>query len=417
MNNSTKSLLDLYDENIDELDLSNKNINGVLDLSKFKKLKKLNCSHNQITKIINSSIDLDLDCSYNNIKFVSWKKDFSNKNLLINITTNPIKIIDYPFEKNNNIFPNTLKKITFGEKFNDQVNNLPIGLEIIVFGTSFNQPIDNLPCTIKEIYFGESFNQSVDYLPNSLEIILFGVNFNQSIDNLPSGLTQIKFDTFTNGLESKFNQNINCLPNNIEKLILPNNFDSKIFNYPTNIKYLYLGKKFSQPLDNIPDSIEILIFDSRYQQELKKFPANLKHLTISSKMSNYSNLLEKIPSSLISLYLPDSSINLLNKKLLTNLKRIKICKFTYYNDIFTDIIKNSNLEEIIIGTYETKLDTILSNLPSTIQKLTILNNIRENIRIKTNLIPTSLIFFQINGKKYEENKLKKIKQEDIFIFN
>jgi Leucine-rich repeat (LRR) protein len=95
MNKITRSILELYDENITELDISNKNIIGIISLSKFKKLKKINCSHNQITKI-NDNKNIDINCSYNNIKFISYKNYFNEPT---NITTNPIEEIEYPFQK------------------------------------------------------------------------------------------------------------------------------------------------------------------------------------------------------------------------------------------------------------------------------------------------------------------------------
>ena len=73
----------------ESIDLSWHGLFGILDLKKFKKLKKLTCTHNFITKIINfpltliildcsgnriSSLDnlpyslIDLNCSYNCIK-------------------------------------------------------------------------------------------------------------------------------------------------------------------------------------------------------------------------------------------------------------------------------------------------------------------------------------------------------------
>lgn len=138
---------------------------------------------------------------------------------------------------------------------------------------------------------------------------------------------------------------------------------------------------------------------------------------------NYINLVKKIPSTIISLYLTDTYIyNLLDNVLLANLLKIKIEKFNHNTDTL-EKIKNSNLEEIILGisndlgSYIIKLDVILTNLPTCLKKLTIFNTMKDNIRIKTKLIPKNLIFFQINGKKYEENKLNKIKKEQFFIFN
>ena len=411
MNNNTKSILDLYNDDIIELDISNKNIKGYLNLSKFKKLKKLNCSNNNITKIIGIKNLTNIDCSNNKIIKLSDGLFFSSQN---NITTNPIEEIEYPFDKNKGFFGNTVKKIIFTDDFNDNIDNLPLGLEILILGKKFNKSVDNLPNTLKEIHFGNSFNQPLDYLPNSLNKIVFEQNFNQSLDNLPNSINEIKFNV-SNFNENKFNYDINFLPNQLSKLILPSNFDKEIFNFPPNLKYLYLGKKFNKTLNNLPESLEILIFDSQYNQQIYKLPNNLRHLSFSKKM-NYSNLLKILPNSMISLCLPDDNrIYSINNNIISNLKKIKIENFNYNNFVF-DIIKNSNLEELFLQVYLIKIDVILSNLPKTIKKLTVVNikTIKEHIRITTNLLPNSLNFFQINGNKYDENKLKYISNEQFY---
>lgn len=51
-----------------ELDISNQNIKGILDLKEYPNLEYLNCSHNQITKITNIPPKLKyIDCSYNSL--------------------------------------------------------------------------------------------------------------------------------------------------------------------------------------------------------------------------------------------------------------------------------------------------------------------------------------------------------------
>ena len=50
---TTQKILNNYDFNARKIDISNKNIKGILDLSKFKKIKILDCSNNKITQIIN----------------------------------------------------------------------------------------------------------------------------------------------------------------------------------------------------------------------------------------------------------------------------------------------------------------------------------------------------------------------------
>ena len=248
-----------------------------------------------------------------------------------------------------------------------------------------------------------------------MKVIIFDKQFNQSIDNLPNSLIEITFRvSHNNHGDNKFNQNINWLPNQLSKLILPHNFNSKICNYPPNLKYLYLGKKFNQTLDNLPETIEILIFDSKYEQKIYKLP-NVKHLTIS-KFMKQSEITNILPDSLISLYLPDDiQLCSINKNILMNLKKLKISIFNCDNFVL-DIIKNSNLKEIILQIIVVKLEIILTNLPQKIKKITILNCMIDNERIETKLLPIGLIFFQINGIKYDENKLKKIKQDQFYTF-
>ena len=53
MNTRTENLLNKYKKKVTELDISNKNICGILDLERFPNLKVLNCSKNKITEITN----------------------------------------------------------------------------------------------------------------------------------------------------------------------------------------------------------------------------------------------------------------------------------------------------------------------------------------------------------------------------
>jgi hypothetical protein len=65
---NTIELLDTYDPDILNLDISVKNISGILDLSKFTCLKSLRCNHNTITNIINIPNTLEkLLCNTNQI--------------------------------------------------------------------------------------------------------------------------------------------------------------------------------------------------------------------------------------------------------------------------------------------------------------------------------------------------------------
>ena len=68
MNANTIQILNQYNIDIIELNLSSANINGILDLLKFTQLKTLNCSNNQITNLNKLPNSLTtLNCSHTKI--------------------------------------------------------------------------------------------------------------------------------------------------------------------------------------------------------------------------------------------------------------------------------------------------------------------------------------------------------------
>ncbi len=152
MEKSTIKLLGSYDKFVKSLDLSNKNIVGLLDLEGFVKLEKLICSHNKITEIKNIKRNLKhLDCSYNLIKELT--DDHVNKNLdYFNCKSNPLIKLHYPFDIKPTSYPKTLTHLTFGWVFNQPIDNLPKKLTYLRLGSGFNQPIDNLPTNINITY-------------------------------------------------------------------------------------------------------------------------------------------------------------------------------------------------------------------------------------------------------------------------
>lgn len=96
MESITIEILGQFAPNIKSLDISDKNINGLLDLSNFKELTCLNCSNNNINELFGLSHSIEylnfsynninklplvlykikyLDCSYNNISKISHISD------------------------------------------------------------------------------------------------------------------------------------------------------------------------------------------------------------------------------------------------------------------------------------------------------------------------------------------------------
>jgi hypothetical protein len=175
----------------------------------------------------------------------------------------------------------------------------------MVFEKDFNSSIDDkivgnmIKYKIKKLHFGENFNQSLNTLPEGIEEILIRnievdpeydyyyhhqEAFNQSLDHLPSTIKKIT-------IYGKFNQNIDNLPIGLETLELLGDFNQLIDNLPPGLITLYLGVNFTKSLNHIPDSIENLIvknpfisYDSvrcsSFIEDLVKLPKSIKYLEI-----------------------------------------------------------------------------------------------------------------------------------------
>lgn len=96
MKHKVIKILNSFDPNIEELIIKHLQIEGVLNLKRFKNLKVLDCSYNSITNIINIPDTIeDIDCSYNTLITVSvYMNNLTNLKML-NCMCNPdIRVID-----------------------------------------------------------------------------------------------------------------------------------------------------------------------------------------------------------------------------------------------------------------------------------------------------------------------------------
>jgi len=94
-----------------------------------------------------------------------------------------------------------ITKITFDNKFNRPVNQLPSTLKVLIFGWKFNKSIDHcLPESLKKLTLGNNFNQPINKLPKSLKRLQLGWCFNQSVDELPKTLKSLTLGSDFNGL-------------------------------------------------------------------------------------------------------------------------------------------------------------------------------------------------------------------------
>jgi hypothetical protein len=228
MEMETKELLDKYSREIEVLDISNNNIKGILRLNKFYRLKELNCSNNQITRIKSFPSSLQyLNCYNNQITKIKnlprWMKSF-------NCSKNPITYLEYPFEIPPTKYPKNLTHLIL---------------------SNYNEPLDNLPNTITYLNIGYLYRQSLDNLPNSIMHLKIGNSFDKPLDNLPNTITCLEFDEF-----AAFNQLVDNLPNSITHIVFGSDFNQPIDNLPKSVVNLTLGERFSYPINVIAKQLK-----------------------------------------------------------------------------------------------------------------------------------------------------------------
>ncbi len=217
---------------------------------------------------------------------------------------NPISINRFNQQIDKDCLPKSLTHLMLGYSFNQCVDNLPFGITHLRFGWEFNKPLNNLPNSITHLRFGWEFNQPVDFLPNSIRELFFYRSFNQSVDNLPEGITHLTFGLL-------FNQSINNLPLSLTYLKIGeeyvenrtiSTFKQSICGLSrlTNLKYLKFGNGFLQdiccPIDGhcyLPNSIEELHFEYDNQKNMVSLPTSLRKLYIKNRLRSIRNMLGK----------------------------------------------------------------------------------------------------------------------------
>ncbi len=216
----------------------------------FDKIKNISCigifnNWNKINNLIPSRV--------NNL--------YLNKNINIpfgkKIFFNTVKILTFDKKSkfNYNIggvnLPQNIKKISFGKKFNKNIDKLPDSIEVIEFckNARFNLNIKKYPANLKEIYFGDFFNYSIHNMPPNVRIIYFSNNskFNADIE-YPPELEKITFGR-------AFNKDITpiflCKKLKEIKFHIYAQFNLPIYAESLSLKKIYFGASFNNSIDMI----------------------------------------------------------------------------------------------------------------------------------------------------------------------
>lgn len=145
-------------------------------------------------------------------------------------------------ENNNDIIPQNIIHLKFGNNYNGIVNKLHCGLLTIWFGFNFNKSIDNLPESIQTLIIGEKFNQPISKLP--LSLLYFTLKNKHFVFNIPlsNNVYMINDKNQILNLLKYFSNEINIITmenyNNNYKNKFKNIIDIKEINIPNNLTHL-----------------------------------------------------------------------------------------------------------------------------------------------------------------------------------
>ncbi len=270
MQKETIKLLQKYLSNATELDFSRQNIynkiEGILDLSKFASLQKLNCSYNRITELINLPNGLiSLNCSFNMI--------IELKNL-----------------------PVTLKELDCNSNSIKNLDNLPDSLEKLNCSHNHIKLLEYLPSFLKELDCSHNIITDFQLLPVSLEILTCGTNNFHCINNFTSiAINLKKINLYDSIITSQLKFYIDKQTGLTPLKILNCNFASitKLENLPEGIENLNCSSNLMKILVKLPKTLKILNCSYCCNLELLELPPNLEILYCHSDIIKTLNTLPK----------------------------------------------------------------------------------------------------------------------------
>lgn len=169
-----KSVLAKKNHTSTKLNLSNLNINGVLDFSGIKNVSCIDCSNNQITELINLPIGLiELNCSHNQItKYTNLPIGLKKFNVSHNKLTGKLNLNNYTNLVELNCSNNLLRKLKVNSKHMielncsyNQISKLIINNNCLeILDCSYNKLTEQLNISLNTRLFCSDGNLSkIDY--------------------------------------------------------------------------------------------------------------------------------------------------------------------------------------------------------------------------------------------------------------
>lgn len=235
--------------------------------------------------------------------------------------------------------------LTFGDTFNQPVDQLPLSITHLVFGYRFNKPVNHLPAKLTFLQLGNDFDQPVDQLPGPLDTLIGGARFRRPLDHLPLGLRVLNLRNCPSSLSQ--------LPSELTDLKLGGWIGSEdtLNHLPSPLKRLTLSFWNASSLQNpfslaqLPSQLQELDLEIGVYCDFDRLSKLVK-----LKCVLYSPLEYSFPSQIQTLHLlgvgtsfrtiiPDLS-------LLSRLRKLHLCGYTCPADL--DLMLPSHLEDLFL---------------------------------------------------------------------
>jgi Leucine-rich repeat (LRR) protein len=245
-----------------ENNVSNDMLTYIPSLDRFNNLEILNCSNNQITKLLPLPRKLkQLYCSNNQLTTLpaipnTLLELSCANNQLTRLPTLPNTLIELNCSDNR---LTTLPPLPFKLKnlycFNNQLTTLPSlpnKLRKLICDRNKLNILPILPNTLLELNCANNQLTKLPQLPNTLEILICDNNQLTTLPALPN--TLLEFSCSNNQLTTLPN-----LPDKLKKIICDNNQIYTLPSLPNNLKILSCSNNRLIVLPPIPDGLKILI--------------------------------------------------------------------------------------------------------------------------------------------------------------
>lgn len=349
--------------------------------------------------------------SFQNLKKLILN-EFFDEPLLPNIFPKTLKYLDLGLKFNQklqkNIFHDGLEVLIFSGSFNQPIKKgiLPESLIRLEFGEKFDRAFKRnfkFPTELKKLVFGDAFNQGLRYsfFPKNLKsLTILNRSYSKRIQRLPRKLLKLHINNYD------FNIQSNWFPFCIRYIYFYHLGGNMLMNYLSpNIKEFEIERSYNYPiLFQLTSCIQKYNVKPTESQNLHpnffKYYDKISHLKLDHEMKDFCFHLQANIKTIEVCWIIKSPIEPFQLPLnLTELKIHSTYKFRLEKNILP-----SNLKSLTIGSYDYHLDKDI--LPHGLKTFDLCGSSRDYHHIiQPGVLPSTLEVFKIQTLNYGMNTI------------